>query len=222
MTEQPYTLSAILVRLDAREQQIEAQAMALRTQIEQLTSHLGELERQLEHVQITRKTLADLPEPDLPSAPPVTQDPPEHPAYEQILAALAATDRAMRAREVTVAIELPATATNVNNVRHKLKRLTSRKPHRRGRAGPVRPHPGVGAPQPRKISSRRRPSESGMWPCSAVSHGARAALVPRRYRVRRLAHVKAPCGPAVERRAARCSGRGCLSSPTPGATMGGG
>lgn len=126
MTEQPYTLAAILVRLDACEQQIEAQAIALRTQIEQLTSHLAELEQQLEHVQITRKTLADLPEPDVPSAPAVTEDPPEHPAYEQILAALTAADQPMRAREVTVAIELPTTATNVNNVRHKLKRLTSR------------------------------------------------------------------------------------------------
>jgi hypothetical protein len=126
MTEQPYTLAAILVRLNAREQRIETHAAALRAQIEQLTDHLGELEQQLEHVQITRKTLVDLPEPDVPSAPPVTQDPPEHPAYEQILAALTAADQPMRAREVTVAIELPTTATNVNNVRHKLKRLTSR------------------------------------------------------------------------------------------------
>lgn len=127
MTEQPYTLAAILVRLTEREQQIEAQAVALRAQIEQLKGHLGELEQQLEHVQITRKTLADLPEPDMPNAPTVTHDPPEHPAYEQILAALAAADQPMRAREVTVAIELRTTATNVNNVRHKLKRLTSRK-----------------------------------------------------------------------------------------------
>ena len=126
MTEPPYTLAAILVRLDAREQQIQAQAVALRAQIEQLTSHLDELEQQLEHVQITRKTLTDLPEPQLPSAPAVTQDPPEHPAYEQILAALAAADQPMRARDVTTAIDLPTTATNVNNVRHKLKRLTSR------------------------------------------------------------------------------------------------
>jgi DNA repair exonuclease SbcCD ATPase subunit len=126
MTGQPYTLAAILVRLTEREQQIEAQAVALRAQIEQLTRHLDELEHQLEHVQITRKTLADLPEPDLPSAPAVTQDPPEHPAYEQILAVLAAADQPKRAREVTVAIDLPTTATNVNNVRHKLKRLTSR------------------------------------------------------------------------------------------------
>jgi hypothetical protein len=126
MTGQPYTLAAILVRLTEREQQIEVQAVALRAQIEQLTRHLDELEHQLEHVQITRKTLADLPEPDLPSAPAVTQDPPEHPAYEQILAVLAASDQPKRAREVTVAIDLPTTATNVNNVRHKLKRLTSR------------------------------------------------------------------------------------------------
>ena len=126
MTEQPYALAAILVRLTEREQQIEAQAVAQRAQIEQLTRHLGELEQQLEHVRITRKTLADLPEPHLPSAPAVTQDPPEHPAYEQILAALTAADQPMRARDVTTAIDLPATATNVNNVRHKLKRLTSR------------------------------------------------------------------------------------------------
>lgn len=54
------------------------------------------------------------------------QDPPEYPTYEQILAALAAADRPMRARDVTMVIDLPTTATNVNNVRHKFKRLTRR------------------------------------------------------------------------------------------------
>lgn len=109
MTGQTHTLAAILVRLDAREQQIEAQAAALREQPAQLTSRLGELEGKLEHVRITRKTLAELPEPAKPSPAPVTQDPPEHPAYEQILVVLAATDQPMRAREVTVAMDLPAT-----------------------------------------------------------------------------------------------------------------
>ena len=123
MTGQTHSLAAILVRLSEREAQITSQADAIREQIEQLTDYLGELEQQLEHVRITRKTLADLPE---PSAPIPTHDPPEHPAYEQILAALATADQPLRAREVTIAINLPTTATNVNNVRHKLKRLTSR------------------------------------------------------------------------------------------------
>ncbi len=126
MTEQTHTLAAILVHLDAREQQIQAQAAAVREQLAQLTSHLGELGQQLEHVSITRKTLAGLPEPPEPSPTPVTQDPPEHPAYEQILTVLADTGQPMRAREVTVAMDLPTTASNVNNVRHKLKRLASR------------------------------------------------------------------------------------------------
>ena len=126
MTAQTHSLAAILVRLTEREAQITSQADAIREQIEQLTGHLSELEQQLEHVRITRKTLADLPEPQTPSAPILTHDPPEHPAYEQILAALATADQPLRAREVTVAINLPTTATNVNNVRHKLKRLTSR------------------------------------------------------------------------------------------------
>lgn len=88
--------------------------------------NLDELEQQLAHAQITRKTLADLPEPSAPSAQPMAEDPPEHPAYEQILAALAAADQPVRARDVTMAIDLLTTATNVNNVRHKLKRLASR------------------------------------------------------------------------------------------------
>ena len=126
MTEQTHTLAAILVRLSAHEQQVEAQAAAVREQLTQLTSHLGELEQQLEHVRITQKTLADLPEPPEPRTPILTRDPPEHPAYEQILTVLATAGQPMRAREVTVAMDLPTTASNVNNVRHKLKRLTSR------------------------------------------------------------------------------------------------
>ena len=81
MSEQTHSLAAILVRLNEREQQITAQAACVREQIEQLTGHLGELGRQLENVQITRKTLAELPEPQVPGAPVLTQDPPEHPAW---------------------------------------------------------------------------------------------------------------------------------------------
>ena len=126
MTGQPHSLAAILVRLTEREAQITSQADTIRKQIEQLTGHLGELGQQLGHVRITRKTLADLSEPQAPSAPILTHDPPEHPAYEQILAVLATADQPLRAREVTMAINLPTTATDVNNARHKLNRPTSR------------------------------------------------------------------------------------------------
>ncbi|MGH3626814.1 MAG: hypothetical protein ACRDRL_05145 [Sciscionella sp.] len=126
MSGPTHTLAAILVRLGEHEQQITVQAAAIREQVEQLTGHLGELQRQLEDLQTTRKTLAELPEPQVTSAPAVTKDPPEHPAYEQILTILAAAGRTLRAREVTEAMDLPTTASNVNNVRHKLKRLTNR------------------------------------------------------------------------------------------------
>lgn len=126
MTAPTDTLAALLVRLEAREQQIEAQAASVREQITELTARIGELAEQLEHVKITRKTLLELPEPPRPATPAVTSDPPEHPAYEQILTVLAAAGRPLRARDVAVAMDLPTTASNVNNARHKLKRLASR------------------------------------------------------------------------------------------------
>jgi hypothetical protein len=79
MTEQAHALAAILVHLDTREQQIEAQAAVVRERLAQLTSRLGELGQRLEHVGITRKTLAELPELPEPSPAPLTQDPPSTP-----------------------------------------------------------------------------------------------------------------------------------------------
>jgi hypothetical protein len=126
MNEATHTLAAILVHLDTREAEITTQATTAREAIEQLTARLTDLDQQLEHVRITRKTLTELPEPAPPGTPHRTQDPPEHPVYEQILTALAAAGRPMRAREVCDAIDMPTTATNINNVRSKLKRLTGR------------------------------------------------------------------------------------------------
>lgn len=126
MNEPTHTLGAILVHLDAREAAIMAQAATAREQIQQLTAHLLDLDQQLEQIRITRKTLAELPEPATSTSPHRIQDPPEHPAYEQILTALAAAGRPMRAREACEAIDMPATASNINNMRSKLKRLTGR------------------------------------------------------------------------------------------------
>lgn len=65
-----------------------------------------------------------LPEPS-PPAPPAAQ-PPDHPAYQQIMAVLAAADAPLRARAVCEAMDLEIAPNNVNNIRLKLKRLVER------------------------------------------------------------------------------------------------
>jgi hypothetical protein len=116
----------LLDKIDAREQALAREAGQARTQIEDLTARLRELDEAIDHLQITRKTLLSLAaepatEPDAP--PPVL---PGHPLYQQILAVFADTARPMRARDLCQALDLPIAPKNTENIRSKLKRLTSR------------------------------------------------------------------------------------------------
>ncbi|CAM5599325.1 hypothetical protein SHIRM173S_09290 [Streptomyces hirsutus] len=53
-------------------------------------------------------------------------DIPDHPAYLQILTALADAGRPMRARDLCQALDLPILPKNTEGIRSKLKRLVSR------------------------------------------------------------------------------------------------
>ncbi|MFE9444904.1 hypothetical protein ACFYO2_39410, partial [Streptomyces sp. NPDC006602] len=50
---------------------------------------------------------------------------PEHPAYQQILTALADAGRPMRARDLCQALDPPIPPKNTEGIRSKLKRLVS-------------------------------------------------------------------------------------------------
>jgi hypothetical protein len=93
-------------------------------------ARLRELDEALDHLRITRKTLLSLAdEPDAePTAPPSALPPglPEHPAYQQILTIFADTGRALRARDLCQALDLPIVSKNTENIRAKLKRLVSK------------------------------------------------------------------------------------------------
>ncbi|MFD8707255.1 hypothetical protein ACFV1W_32510 [Kitasatospora sp. NPDC059648] len=124
MTGGELTLGAVLVRLEEREQELAAQAEALREKIAELTALLDGFDKAAEEIRITRKTLLELPDP-LPPAPPPAKLP-DHPAYRQIMAVFAAADAPLRARAVCEAMDVEIAPSNVNNVRLKLKRLVER------------------------------------------------------------------------------------------------
>jgi uncharacterized coiled-coil protein SlyX len=118
----------VLARLDAHETLLARQAAALEQQLAELTAHLHEITRKREDLRITRKTLTEL-DTDVP-VPPQTPTPhellPDNPAYGEILDALRAAASPLRARAVCEALDLGTSATTVNGMRHKLKRMLER------------------------------------------------------------------------------------------------
>ncbi|MGS2644662.1 hypothetical protein [Streptosporangium sp. LJ11] len=96
-------------------------------EIDSLTGRLGELSQAVEDLRISRKTLLSLAEADPalvePDAPLVGFD---HPDYQQILTVFSETGGSLRARDLALAMDLPLTPNGIQNVRAKLKRLTSR------------------------------------------------------------------------------------------------
>jgi len=118
----------LLDKIEAREQALAREAEQARALIEDLAARLRELDEAIDHLQITRKTLLSLAgepgtEPAPAEPPPVL---PGHPLYQQILAVFADTARPMRARDLCQALDLPIAPKNTENIRSKLKRLTSR------------------------------------------------------------------------------------------------
>ncbi|MFF1744546.1 hypothetical protein [Streptomyces mirabilis] len=124
MSENPQ-VKAILEHIETRERELADQAGQFRARIEELTRQLGELDAESENLRITRKTLLTLPLPS-PATGPDRPDVPDHPAYQQILTALADAGRPMRARDLCQALDLPILPKNTEGIRSKLKRLVSR------------------------------------------------------------------------------------------------
>ncbi|MGW3636166.1 hypothetical protein ACWD7F_39885 [Streptomyces sp. NPDC005122] len=124
MSDNPQ-VKAILEHIETRERELTNQAGQLRDRIEALTRQLGEIDTESENLHITRKTLLTLPLPS-PATEPESPDIPDHPAYQQILTALADTGRPMRARDLCQALDLPIHPKNTEGIRSKLKRLVSR------------------------------------------------------------------------------------------------
>jgi len=87
MSGSELTLGAVLTHLEEQEREIAAQAEATRGRIAELTAQLEEFDRVAEEVRITRKTLLALPDPSPPTPPAAKL--PDHPAYRQIMAAVA-------------------------------------------------------------------------------------------------------------------------------------
>ncbi|MCX4792220.1 hypothetical protein OG369_41155 [Streptomyces sp. NBC_01221] len=131
MSENPQ-VKAILEHIETRERELADQAGQFRVRIEELTRQLGELDAESENLRITRKTLLALPLPS-PATGPDRPGIPDHPAYQQILTALADAGRPMRARDLCQALDLPILPKNTEGIRSKLKRLVSLKfPHDHG------------------------------------------------------------------------------------------
>jgi hypothetical protein len=118
----------LLDRLDAREQAVTCQIEQTQAEIDILTARLDELHEAVEHLRISRKTLISLAEEDSIPVEPVAAPPAgfDHPAYQQILAVFGESGDALRARDLVLAMGLPLTPNGIQNVRAKLKRLTSR------------------------------------------------------------------------------------------------
>lgn len=126
MSEIPQA-EAVLAYVEVRISEVTEQAGLLRDQIAELTARLREFDTESENLQITRKTLLNLPAP----APAPVDDPPraevpEHPAYQQILTVLTDTGGPMRARDICEALDLPILPKNTEGIRSKLKRLVTR------------------------------------------------------------------------------------------------
>ncbi|MEN8655466.1 hypothetical protein ABCR94_34040 [Streptomyces sp. 21So2-11] len=118
-------VEAVLAYVEARENEVCEQAGRLRDQIAELTAHLREFDTESENLQITRKTLLNIPAPAPVDDPPHAEVP-EHPAYQQILTALADAGGPMRARDICEALDLPILPKNTEGIRSKLKRLVTR------------------------------------------------------------------------------------------------
>ncbi|MFF4620481.1 hypothetical protein [Nonomuraea jabiensis] len=116
----------LLGRIDAREKTLTSHIEQIQAQIEELTARLRDLEVDLDHLRITRKTLLVLAgEPDPASPPPPAPAVLDHPAYRQILTLMADIGQPSRARDLCLALDLPLARKNIENTRAKLKRLVS-------------------------------------------------------------------------------------------------
>ncbi|MFE2971004.1 hypothetical protein ACFXKC_46880 [Streptomyces sp. NPDC059340] len=154
-------ITLLLVRIDARERELATAAEQLRTQIDELTARLRELDEEMENVAVTGKTLLALS----PTAPEPTDPPPalpDHPAYQQILTVFADAAGPMRARDLCERLDLAIMPKNIESTRHKLKRLVSLGVLTEPEPGLFAQHrPSTRSPSARATSSR---AQEWAWP----------------------------------------------------------
>ena len=112
----------VLAEIDQLKQAVTTEAEATRERIERFTARLSELDRQLEHLQITRATLLALPQ-DPETRAAAAPELPEHPAYQQILTVFADERRPLRARDLCESLDLGLEPKKIEGMRAKLKRL---------------------------------------------------------------------------------------------------
>jgi hypothetical protein len=153
VTTAPDPGGALLDKIDAREQALTREAGQAQARIDEHTARLRELNAAISDLQVTRKTLISLAGHDdgQPATEPAEPPPavPDHPAYQQILTAVADLRRLLRARDLCVAMDLPIVAKNTENIRSVLKRLASRCIHTETEPGlfaQPRPKPGPRPP----------------------------------------------------------------------------
>jgi hypothetical protein len=117
-------IPAILQLIAAREAATNLAAGRLREQIAALTTELTQLDAELTELAITRTTVLRL------AGDPDTTRPVDaiiaSPAYQQIIAAFAASTDPMRAKDVCLALGTGITAKDTEGLRAKLKRLVAR------------------------------------------------------------------------------------------------
>ena len=113
---------AILTLLTERETEAGERADELRGQITTLTDQLATIDNELADLATTRTTLLRLTGGGAPS----TGGTPSSPAYQQVLAVFATTDRGLRAKDICHALGLGTIANHIESLRAKLKRLVNR------------------------------------------------------------------------------------------------
>ncbi|MEV4972170.1 hypothetical protein [Streptomyces scopuliridis] len=120
------SISHLFARIAEREAELACQADALRVEIDQLTARLNNIERDLEHVQITRTATSLADGLDQDGSVPGKAGTARAPLYPQLLAVFHEKQRPLRARDLRGALALGLLPKSVEGVRSKLTRLVAR------------------------------------------------------------------------------------------------
>ena len=115
-------LDTILGLITERETAARRDADQIRAQITTLTSELARVDAELTALATTRHTLRILAAAEFTADDPTVTSS----AYQQILAVLGASDAAMRAKDICLALDIEPLPKHVEGTRAKLKRLVSR------------------------------------------------------------------------------------------------
>ncbi|MEV6533544.1 hypothetical protein AB0M86_28760 [Streptomyces sp. NPDC051639] len=155
MSGNELTLGAVLAQLEDQEHEIATRSEAARRRIAELTAQLEEFHQVAQEIRITRKTLLALPDPSPPTPPAAKL--PDHLAYRQIMAVLAAADAPLRARAVCEAMDLEIAAQQRQQRPDEAPAAGRTRDPDRARAGIVHPATAVATRARWGTNSTRRP-----------------------------------------------------------------